>query len=387
MECKYELVISLSKLLDARDQAVIEQDNDRLFEIIHDILYLFPPKDVNKTASKTGFPPKPGTIGVVQPADIDRYCSDYYAGAEFHEYARQLYVHLYVRWRWRNTNKACDFETHVYTDNEREGIETVYRRLWCVFMGFGGSSRDEPALFNLFIPIFRATWQKRIAHRVKRQKAALEAATSTTSSSYSTEAPNSPHPDLRAPDSPAFPPSPPSPPPPTIDDLACAAEERAINEYEESLRRQQEDSERLSKAIVEMPSSTDRLKLWGITDQNVDAYSLDGGPKELIRWFPLERFRMRVAADKDGHILFARCGVHWCWERLHAWDEVVCFMTNRRVPNVSYPMDIVCPDCWIKLGNCLAYPGGIMPPGFEQGPLSKLQWILAGAKWEVASQD
>jgi hypothetical protein len=43
--------------------------------------------------------------------------------------------------------------------------------------------------------------------------------------------------------------------------------------------------------------------------------------------------QMRVAADTGGNILFARCSLHWCWRRLHAWDDVVSY-TNTRYATV-----------------------------------------------------
>jgi len=78
-----------------------------------------------------------------------------------------------------------------------------------------------------------------------------------------------------------------------------------------------------------MPSNSKRLQLWGILDQSVDAYSLDGGPKRLIQWVSVNCLRMRVALDEAGAILFARCSLHWCWRRLHAWENVVSYRDTR----------------------------------------------------------
>jgi hypothetical protein len=84
-----------------------------------------------------------------------------------------------------------------------------------------------------------------------------------------------------------------------------------------------------------MPSSSDQLQLWGVSPESVDAYVLDGGPKELINWVLLAHLQMCVAVDQGGNILFARCSLHWCWERLHAWDDVVCYINNRYIPGMQ----------------------------------------------------
>ncbi len=173
---------------------------------------------------------------------------------------------------------------------------------------------------------------------------------------------------------------------------------------------QQEDINHLNHAIIEMPSNSKRLKLWGLSDQSVDVYSLDGGPRQLIRWVSSDTLMMQVACNTNGKILFARCSLHWCWYQLHTWDKVmsyldrmyvfpfllfICFLfvcliwaltvecvsVYRRKKNlVAGVMEIVCPTCWPKLVNCLCYPGAL-PPGWRVEDLSTLQYLVEGRPW------
>jgi hypothetical protein len=75
-----------------------------------------------------------------------------------------------------------------------------------------------------------------------------------------------------------------------------------------------QDVQRLHDSTIPVRSSLDQLQLWGISEDSMDAYALDGGPKELIKWVALAHLQMCVAVDWSGNILFARCSLHWCWE-------------------------------------------------------------------------
>jgi hypothetical protein len=120
-ECKYELVVSLLHLLDERDKAMWQNDSARVLDVTHDLMQIFPPN-----ADATAQTP--------------------------------LYVHLYMRWRFPKTGEAHDFEAHVYANNAGHGLDVVYRRLFCVFLGFSGSSSDEDALFDAFLPYHHARY-------------------------------------------------------------------------------------------------------------------------------------------------------------------------------------------------------------------------------------
>ena len=83
--------------------------------------------------------------------------------------------------------------------------------------------------------------------------------------------------------------------------------------------------------VHKMPSNSERLELWGLLDQSVDVYSLDGGLKCLIRWVSSDTLQMQITCDENGKILFARCSLHWCWCHLHAWEKVVLYLDTRYV--------------------------------------------------------
>ncbi len=161
----------------------------------------------------------------------------------------------------------------------------------------------------------------------------------------------------------------------------------------------QDDLDRLKRAVHEMPSNLKWLALWGLSDQSVDVYSLDGGPKCLIKWVSSETLRMRIVCDMNGKILFARCSLPWCWWRLHAWDKVVSYLNTRYISLLSLfftfthmfacrrkknpvagAMEIVCLMCWPTLVNCVAYPGAT-PPGWRVEDLSSLQYLVEGCLW------
>lgn len=76
-----------------------------------------------------------------------------------------------------------------------------------------------------------------------------------------------------------------------------------------------------------MPSNSNHLKLWGISTETVDAYSLNGSKKKLILWVTVNQLRMHMALNENGKLLFGRCCVHWCWKCLHTWDTVVLYLS------------------------------------------------------------
>jgi hypothetical protein len=173
---------------------------------------------------------------------------------------------------------------------------------------------------------------------------------------------------------------------------------------------QQEDINCLNHTIIKMPSNSKQLKLWGLSNQSINIYSLNGGPQQLIRWVSSDTLMMQVACNKNRKILFTRCSLHWCWCQLHTWEKVmsylnrmyifpfllfICFLFicliqaltmecvsvyRRKKKPVARAMEIICPSCWPKLVNCLCYPS-VTPPSWREEDLSTLQYLVEGQPW------
>jgi hypothetical protein len=84
-----------------------------------------------------------------------------------------------------------------------------------------------------------------------------------------------------------------------------------------------------------MPSNSEQLTLWGLSDQSIDIYSLDGGPKHLIRWVSSDTLQMQITCNKNRKILFTRCSLPWCWCQLHTWEKVVSYLNTRYISSLS----------------------------------------------------
>jgi hypothetical protein len=67
-----------------------------------------------------------------------------------------FYLHHYHHWTYNS--KAHDFKTHIYTNNVREGVDVLYRRLFCVFINYDGLSTDKEELFAIFTTYHNALY-------------------------------------------------------------------------------------------------------------------------------------------------------------------------------------------------------------------------------------
>ena len=145
-----------------------------------------------------------------------------------------------------------------------------------------------------------------------------------------------------------------------------------------------------------MPSSSERLQVWGISTETVDTYSLDGSDKKLIHWVLVDCIHMHMALDENSTILFSQCSMHWCWKRLHAWDTVVSYSAPRYV--LSFPFVLLSrltsfagergslgawKLCVRSASSCLSTLCVSLVRSLQTKwhPFSELQYLVTGLPW------
>jgi hypothetical protein len=291
--------------------------------------------------------------------------------------------------RWNQHGKVRDFETHLYTNNVKSGIDVLYRQLFAVLIEYTGCSSEEDNLFDIFTAFHNASWEKRI-QMWRPRKPKLPRTEKTTPPAHEKMTPPA-HDETTPPaHEKTTPPAHDETTPPAHDETTPPAHDETTSPVQggnkgddgdpcATIRQVLSDAERLAAAVHPMPSSSERLLLWGISKETVDAYSIDGSKKQLIRWVSVDQLRMRMALDENGKLLFGRCSVHWCWKRLHVWDTVVSYSAPRRMRIIS-GKEVVCEDCWIVLVNCLFFPSA-HPLERKRGLLSEFQSLVAGLPW------
>ncbi len=60
------------------------------------------------------------------------------------------------------------------------------------------------------------------------------------------------------------------------------------------------------------------------------AFTIDNGPKELIRWRFNDRIDRLIAFKPSGKILYTRCTVYWCSTMISYFDEAYSFYKRGR---------------------------------------------------------
>jgi hypothetical protein len=60
--------------------------------------------------------------------------------------------------RWNQHGRVRDFETHLYTNNVKSGIDVLYRQLFAVLIEFSGCSSEEDDLFAIFTAFHNALY-------------------------------------------------------------------------------------------------------------------------------------------------------------------------------------------------------------------------------------